>query len=786
MTSGTLSRPTRAGDDTMSATPTARTLLSITALAAATISSQFLARAGGQEPLVATEMATDGVAAADGSENAEPEALGRGPIHEAFAQTYAPDPVPESIVRAEPPAPIDELPPDQKPQGTNVIWIAGYWAWSDEKNDFLWISGGWRDVPPGQQWVPGYWSAADGGHRWIPGFWTGEGDELKHLAAPPPSLEEGPNMAAPSANYFWNPGCWVFRDDRYLWRAGSWMPVREDRIWVPAHYAWTPGGCVFVSGYWDYRLPLRGTLFAPVYFRHPFYLRPGYFFTPRVSVNCGPLLVHLFIRPRHHHYYYGDWYGRSRYRPWITYYGIHRRFDPLFAYYRWHYHRRGHSLHGVIGQWHRFYNYNHHLRPPHAYVGRAAFVKKHKGAHKAHIDHSLLVHNFKKQVGRGDRHHQFSAIDRSRREHYRAGGKRLHEIADKRALDDRLAANKIAGGTRGARAQVPFGRERGQRDGRQRELAITSDSGSDNVRRGNPSRSAARFDERLGNGQLAPNARANAGNPRAPEARTRRRSIRARDNTQPNVAAEQPARTPGANGGRGPRILGRDARPRGPDGQTTTIDTLDQRRRESAAMRRWQSIREQANRRLPTREATPPLSATGPGGRADVDNAARRGTARSLPSRARERATVRRSPIPGRPPGRAAGSDRGGPTTLSERARANPLPRQSVQRQRSLVAPGSTLERRSPGLQSPRAMNLRSAPPRFSPRPPSARPSPRSNIAAPRGGSPRSGPRIRSAPRAVPSNRPSPSNMRRGSSLGRGIPSGMPQRARGGPSRGRR
>ena len=47
--------------------------------------------------------------------------------------------------------------------GDNVVWIPGYWSWDDSRNDFLWVSGIWRNLPPGRQWVPGYWSEAAGG-----------------------------------------------------------------------------------------------------------------------------------------------------------------------------------------------------------------------------------------------------------------------------------------------------------------------------------------------------------------------------------------------------------------------------------------------------------------------------------------------------------------------------------------------------------------------------------------------------------------------------------------------
>src|SRR5580704_1381995 len=77
----------------------------------------------------------------------EVEVLTRGPVHEAFAETVAFNPQPGVVVMRDCPAPIVELPPELKPEGANVTWIPGYWAWDDERNDFLWVSGIWRDLP---------------------------------------------------------------------------------------------------------------------------------------------------------------------------------------------------------------------------------------------------------------------------------------------------------------------------------------------------------------------------------------------------------------------------------------------------------------------------------------------------------------------------------------------------------------------------------------------------------------------------------------------------------------
>jgi hypothetical protein len=72
------------------------------------------------------------------------EVLTRGPVHEAFAETISFDPDPGIVAPQSPPAEIEEVPPQQKPEGKNLAWIPGYWAWDDERNDYLWISGIWR------------------------------------------------------------------------------------------------------------------------------------------------------------------------------------------------------------------------------------------------------------------------------------------------------------------------------------------------------------------------------------------------------------------------------------------------------------------------------------------------------------------------------------------------------------------------------------------------------------------------------------------------------------------
>src|SRR5262249_58836239 len=102
------------------------------------------------------------------------EVLTRGPVHEAFA-TPPSEPVAPTPVAKRPPKPLDELPPDDKPEG--ALWIGGYWAWDEERSNFLWVSGIWRTAPPRQRWVAGDWREACELWKWVHGYRTAAGDD---------------------------------------------------------------------------------------------------------------------------------------------------------------------------------------------------------------------------------------------------------------------------------------------------------------------------------------------------------------------------------------------------------------------------------------------------------------------------------------------------------------------------------------------------------------------------------------------------------------------------------
>jgi len=306
------------------------------------------------------------------------EVLTRGPLHEAFAETITFDPEPGIVTPNAPPDPIEELAPDQRPMGANVTWIPGYWGWDDERNDFLWVSGIWRALPPGRQWVPGYWGQSQQGFQWTSGYWAdADASEIDYLPEPPATIEAGPNIAAPSADATWLPGSWIWQQNRYGWRAGYWTNGNQDWDWVPDHYVWTPSGYVFVDGYYDYSVPRRGVVFAPVYFNGGLRSQRGFSYTPSTVINPGVFLSHLFLRPSYGHYYFGDYYGANYasagYSPWFSYQSSRRGYDPIYANQRWQHRHDREWEHRAEADFRNFRD-NENARPPRNWAAQRALA----------------------------------------------------------------------------------------------------------------------------------------------------------------------------------------------------------------------------------------------------------------------------------------------------------------------------------------------------------------------------------------------------------------------------
>lgn len=254
--------------------------------------------------------------------------LEKGPIHEAFADPGSPTRGEGMVAPKAPPPPVPEEPPESKPEGENVRWIPGYWYWDAQRQDFIWVSGFWRNVPPDRVWEPGKWYEEGGKWVYRPGFWRPASmtSWRVDLPQPPAPVEQGPSTPPPTDDAVWVPGYWEYRDGRYVWRAGYWAYPNSVLVWHPPQYLCCGSTYLFVPGYWDYPLEWRGILYTPVAFTRPLWLRAGWCWRPRLAISLGlgwgwgygGLFSSLYIGPGWY-YYYGSWWDPWWYTPWWWY-----------------------------------------------------------------------------------------------------------------------------------------------------------------------------------------------------------------------------------------------------------------------------------------------------------------------------------------------------------------------------------------------------------------------------------------------------------------------------------
>lgn len=316
------------------------------------------------------------------------EVLTRGAVHEAYAEPVPAQPEAAPTVPQQPPASIEEMPAEQRPEGNNSQWIPGYWSWDDERKTYIWTSGFWRVPPPGMQWVPGHWNQVASGWQWTPGLWTPQQQtEIAYLPQPPAPVESAPAGPAPGPDSVYVPGNWVYLTNRYAWRAGYWMGPRPGWVWVPAHFVWTPCGYVFVDGYWDYPLRQRGLLFAPVCLDLQICGRPNFCFQPTFVVRDECLFGALFVRPTYRSYYFGDYFGapyrQAGFTPWVNYRYGNFGYDPLFSYYRWENRNVGGWENGLRGLYNARYNGSAMLPP-------RTLVQQNTVINNTNINHTIV------------------------------------------------------------------------------------------------------------------------------------------------------------------------------------------------------------------------------------------------------------------------------------------------------------------------------------------------------------------------------------------------------------
>jgi hypothetical protein len=343
------------------------------------------------------------------------------------------NPEPGIVVTKAPPDVIEEVPPEERPEGDNVAWIPGYWAWDDERSDFLWVSGTWRALPPGREWMAGYWGKTTQGYQWISGYWADATvRETTYLPPPPATVEVGPNVAAPSMDYGWMPGCWIWYQGRYAWRPGYWVQGRAAWDWIPAHYVWTPRGCIFVGGYWDYPVERRGVLFAPVYFESGVYSRRGYYYSPMIVIDLAVFTDHLFLRPHYHHYYFGDYYAASYaqggFYVSFSFQSSRYGYDPIYSHQRWE-HRQDREWEHRVEASYQYRRDHESARPPRTWAAQRNINPRTAESEQNRL---VVATSFDQLAKRKDSPLRFQPVAKEERQQLAQRGQEVQKSRDQR------------------------------------------------------------------------------------------------------------------------------------------------------------------------------------------------------------------------------------------------------------------------------------------------------------------------------------------------------------------
>jgi len=258
------------------------------------------------------------------------------PIHEAFAQPAAPTLDSAVVVTKKPPEPIEELPPDVKPEGDNVVWLPGYWAFDSEARPISFGSAasgatfrravsGWRILDAGRH-----------GFRWTPGYWS-ESTPQQTYYPPPAGSRRGRAPPAPNDDSFMSPDMDLPRHALHV--AAGLLDRASPRLDVDAAALLVDtAGYIFVDGFGTTSSVVGASCSAPTYFGRGI-SRLEDRISHRNVIGVRPARASLFIRPTVGAYYFGDYYGPRYvglgYTPWLDYRYRGRNVDPAWSYYAW-------------------------------------------------------------------------------------------------------------------------------------------------------------------------------------------------------------------------------------------------------------------------------------------------------------------------------------------------------------------------------------------------------------------------------------------------------------------
>jgi len=175
-------------------------------------------------------------------------------------------------------------------------------------------------------------------------------------------------------------------------------------------------------------------MFAPVYYEQPIYRRANYYYSPTTVIDLAVMLTSLFVQPRSHHYYYGDYYDR-RYEergfyPWYSRQVSRYGDDPIYAHYRSRQLLQDPDWDTHVDEQYRYRREHIDARPPQTLALQLNIVNNQSTGARENV---ILGRSLTEAIQSRTLPHRFTPVNMDERKQIETRGREVHKLQSERA-----------------------------------------------------------------------------------------------------------------------------------------------------------------------------------------------------------------------------------------------------------------------------------------------------------------------------------------------------------------
>ena len=195
---------------------------------------------------------------------------------------------------------------------------------------------------------------------------------------------------------------------------------------------------------WDYPVERRGVLFAPVYFESGVYSRRGYYYSPTIVIDLGVFTDHLFLRPRYHHYYFGDYYAASYHQGGFyasfSFQSSRYGYDPIYSHQRWE-HRQDREWEHRVEASYQYRRDHETARPPRTWAAQRNINPRTAESEQNRL---VVATSFDQLAKRKDSPMRFQPVAKAERQQLAQRGQEVQKSRDQRRTLEAQAVDTTA------------------------------------------------------------------------------------------------------------------------------------------------------------------------------------------------------------------------------------------------------------------------------------------------------------------------------------------------------